>query len=115
MIGRQKIATVTGLLGTLAVIYSGAAPAYADEPKGACTISEQGDIVCIKKSETVHKDKRGRYVVKQKHDCETIERPRFVFPEDHLLNGGSVKAGPVVDCSNKTKLPKGFKPPKFRF
>lgn len=115
MIGRQRIATVSGLLGALAVLYSGAAPAYADDPKGDCTISEQGDIVCIKKSEIVHKDKRGKYVVKQKRDCETIERPRLAYPEGNLLNGGNVKSGPVVGCSNKTDLPKGFKLPKIKF
>ncbi|MET9834866.1 hypothetical protein ABZ078_37570 [Streptomyces sp. NPDC006385] len=115
MIGRQKIATVSGLLGALAVIYGGAAQAHADDHKGACTISAQGDIVCIKKSESIHKDKRRGYVVKQKHDCQTIERPRFTFPEGSLLNGGSTESGPVVDCSNKAKLPKGYKLPKFKF
>lgn len=113
MIGRQKIAAVS-LLGTLAVLYSGATPVYADEPEGACKISAQGDIVCVKKSETIRKDKQGRYVIKQKHDCQTIERPRFVFPDGHLVNSGSVQSGPVVDCSNKAKLPKGFKKPKFK-
>jgi hypothetical protein len=111
MIGRQKMATV-GLLGALAVIYGGAAQAHADEPKGACTISAQGDIVCIKKSESVHKDKRGRYVVKQKHDCQTTERPRFTFPEQSPLSSGSLSSGPVVECSNETKVPKGYKLPK---
>ncbi|WP_244181819.1 hypothetical protein [Streptomyces curacoi] len=112
MTGRQRIAAVSGLLGTLAVIYSGAAQAHADEPKGACKISAQGDIVCIKKSETIRKDKKGRYVIKQKHDCQTIERPRLMLPDDNLVNGKSVHAGPVVDCSNKAKLPKGYKAPK---
>ncbi|MDO0913851.1 hypothetical protein QQM39_24385 [Streptomyces sp. DT2A-34] len=115
MIGRQRIATVSGLIGALAVLYSGAAPAYADDPKGDCTISEQGDIVCVKKSEVIRKDKRGKYVVKQKQDCETIERPRLVYPEGNLLNGGDVRSGPVVECSNKTKLPKGYKLPKIKF
>lgn len=115
MIGRQKIATVSGLLGALAVIYAGAAPAYADdEPKGECTITAQGDIVCVKKSEKFHKNKRG-YVIKQKQDCQITERPRVTFPEETLLNGGSTQSGPVVECSNSAKLPKGFKVPKFRF
>jgi len=115
MIGRQKIATVSGLLGALAVIYSGAAPAYADDPKGACTLTAQGDIVCIKKSEVVHKDKRNGYVLKQKQDCSTVERPRFAGSEGRLLTGGSVKSGPVVECNNTAKLPKGIKIPKFNF
>ncbi|GAA4044457.1 hypothetical protein [Streptomyces shaanxiensis] len=115
MIGRQKIATVSGLLGALAVIYSGAAPAYADDdPKGACTITAQGDIVCIKKSELVRKDKR-KYVVKQAQDCQIVERPRFTFPEQTMLKDGSLRSGPVVECSNRAKLPKGFKVPKFKF
>ncbi|MGN9760754.1 hypothetical protein [Streptomyces sp. SD31] len=115
MIGRQRIATVSGLIGALAVLYSGAAPAYADDPKGDCTISEQGDIVCVKKSEVIRKDKRGKYVVKQKQDCQTIERPRLVYPEGGLLKGGDVNSGPVVECSNKAKLPKGYKLPKIKF
>lgn len=115
MNGRQKIATVSGLLTALAVIYGGAAPAYADgDDKGECTITAQGDIVCIKKSESIRKGKR-RHVVKQAQDCQIIERPRFTFPEETMLNDGSVHSGPVVDCSNRTKLPKGFKTPKFKF
>ncbi|MGF0175058.1 hypothetical protein ACQF36_32690 [Streptomyces sp. Marseille-Q5077] len=116
MIGRQKIATVSGLLGALAVIYSGAAPAYADEdPKGACTITAQGDIVCVKKSEVVRDDKRNGYVVKQKHDCSTTERPRFTLPEGRMAEGGSTTSGPVVECNNRAELPKGVKLPKFDF
>ncbi|MFE7275047.1 hypothetical protein [Streptomyces sp. NPDC057623] len=115
MIGRQKIATVSGLLGALAVIYGGAAPAYADDPKGACTLTAEGDIVCVKKSEVVHRDKRNGYVLKQKQDCSTVERPRVAMPEGHMLNGGSVKSGPVVECNNTAKLPKGIKIPKFHF
>ncbi|MFE5816789.1 hypothetical protein [Streptomyces sp. NPDC056479] len=115
MIGRQKIATVSGLLGALAVIYSGAAPAYADDPKGHCTITAQGDIVCIKKSEVVHKDKRNGYVVQQKQDCSTVERPRFAGSDERLVGGGSVSSGPVVECNNRAELPKGVKLPKFDF
>ncbi|MEU8848658.1 hypothetical protein AB0C70_20985 [Streptomyces sp. NPDC048564] len=116
MIGRQKIATVSGILGALAVIYSGAAPAYADDDsKGACTLTAQGDIVCVKKSEVVRKDKRNGYVVKQKHDCSTTERPRFTLPEDRMLEGGSTTSGPVVECNNRAELPKGVKIPKFDF
>ncbi|MFG2553179.1 hypothetical protein [Streptomyces sp. NPDC048581] len=115
MNGRQKFATVTGLLGALAVIYGGAAPAYADDdPKGECTITAQGDIVCIKKSESIRKDKRG-YVVKQAQDCQVVEHPRFTFPEGAMLNDGSLQSGPVVECSNRAKLPKGYKAPTFKF
>ncbi|MFE0254563.1 hypothetical protein [Streptomyces sp. NPDC059010] len=116
MIGRQKIATVTGLLGALAVIYSGAAaPAYADDDsKGACTITAQGDIVCIKKSEKVIKDKRG-YAIKQAQDCEVTEHPRVAFTDGRLANDESERSGPVVECSNTAKLPKGVKVPTFKF
>jgi hypothetical protein len=114
MIGRQKIAAVSGLIGAIAVLYGGAAPAFADDdPKGACTITNQGDIVCIKKSELIRKGKRA-YVIKQAKDCQIAERPRFTFQDGQMLNDGTVHSGPVVECSNKAKLPKGFKAPKFR-
>ncbi|MFG1670180.1 hypothetical protein [Streptomyces sp. Y7] len=115
MIARQKIATVSGLLGALAALYGAAAPAHADDPKGACTITAQGDIVCVKKSEVVRKDKRNGYIVQQKQDCSTIERPRVIGPEEGMANDGSVKSGPVVECNNRAELPKGMKLPKFDF
>ncbi|MFH0519213.1 hypothetical protein ACHBTE_18835 [Streptomyces sp. M41] len=114
MIGRHKIATVSGFIGALALVYGGAVQAHAEEDKVACTMSAQGDIVCIKKDESIRKDKRG-YVVKQRHDCQTVERPRVTFPEGSLLNDGSTDSGPEVDCSNRAKLPKGYKLPKFKF
>ncbi|MFD5009148.1 hypothetical protein ACF063_16815 [Streptomyces chartreusis] len=115
MIARHKIATVSGLLGALVALYGTAVPAHADDTKGACKITAQGDIVCVKKSEVVHKDKRNGYVLQQKQDCSTVERPRFVGPEEGMKNGGSVQSGPVVECNNRAKLPKGFKLPKFDF
>ncbi|WP_369247477.1 hypothetical protein [Streptomyces sp. R41] len=115
MFSRQKIATVSGLLGSLAVIYVGAAQAYADEPPGDCKSSALGETTCIRKSETVHIDEDGRIVVKQMQDCETTDRPRLVGPDNDLLNTGSTKVGPVVNCSNKAQLPKGFKRPHFDF
>jgi hypothetical protein len=115
MFSRQKIATVSGLLGSLAVIYVGAAQAYADQPPGECKSSALGETTCVRKSETVHIDEDGRFVVKQTQDCETIDRPRLVGPDENLLNTGTTKVGPVVDCSNKVQLPKGFKRPHFEF
>ncbi|WP_247197443.1 hypothetical protein [Streptomyces sp. GESEQ-35] len=115
MIGRQKIATVSGLLGTLAVIYGGAGQAYAEVPARDCKTSAQGDITCVRKSETVRKDKQGGYAIQQKSDCSTIERPRLAFPQSATVNGGSTRIGPVVECSNKIELPKGVKVPKFDF
>ncbi|MBV7699294.1 hypothetical protein KWI83_27845 [Streptomyces sp. TRM70350] len=97
------------------MLYGGATQAYADEPSGVCTLNSQGDIVCIKKSEVVHQDKDGTHVIKQKQNCQTLERPRLVFPDSHLLNGGSTKVGPVVECSNKAEVPKGYKLPELKF
>ncbi|MEU8977828.1 hypothetical protein [Streptomyces sp. NPDC048309] len=116
MFSRQKIATVSGLLGSLAVIYVGAPQAQADDPRGDCKTSAAGETTCIRKSETVHIDEDGRLVVKQTQDCETIDRPRLAGLDDKMLNTpGSTKVGPVVDCSNKVQLPKGFKRPHFEF
>ncbi|MGP4043301.1 hypothetical protein [Streptomyces sp. 2A115] len=115
MFSRQKIATVSGLLGSLAVICVGGAPAYADEPPRDCKTSAAGETTCIRKSEIVHNDKHGRYVVKQTQECSTTYRPHVALPEDKVLNQGSKKIGPVVDCSNTVPLPKGFKRPHFAF
>lgn len=115
MLSRQKIAAVSGLLGGLAVMYVGAAQAYADESPGDCKSSAVGETTCVKKSETVHVDKGGRYVIKQTQDCRTTEQPRVVSPEDEASNTGNTKVGPVVDCTNKAQLPEGFKPPHFEF
>ncbi|WP_274560717.1 hypothetical protein [Streptomyces spiramyceticus] len=113
MFSRQKIATVSGLLGSLAVIYVGAAPAYAGERPGDCKTSAVGETTCISKSEIVHTDKHGRYVIKQTQECSTTFRPRL--PRDNALSTGSKKVGPALDCSNKAQLPKGFKRPHFEF
>ncbi|WP_230396454.1 hypothetical protein [Streptomyces blattellae] len=114
MIGRQKIATISGLVGALAVLYGGAGQVYAAVPSNDCKTSPQGDITCVRKSETVHKGKDGT-VVQQMHDCSTTERPRLAFPQQGMVNSGTMKVGPVVDCSNNAELPKGFKLPKFDF
>ncbi|GHD99113.1 hypothetical protein [Streptomyces alanosinicus] len=104
----QKIATVTGLVGSLAVICVGAAHAHADGPKGDCRTTAQGDTVCVRKSE-VRIDKRGKHILKQAQDCAVIDRPRVVGPDDDLLAGGAKNVGPVVECDNVVKVPKGFK------
>ncbi|MFJ9345782.1 hypothetical protein [Streptomyces sp. NPDC101237] len=118
MLTRQKIATVTGLVGSLAAICVGAghasASAYADGRSGDCKTNAQGDTVCVRKSE-IHSDKDGTHVIKQTQDCTTVDRPGVVYPEDGLLGSGSTSAGPEVDCSNKAELPKGFKKPHFEF
>ncbi|MFB7494541.1 hypothetical protein ACFC09_07500 [Streptomyces sp. NPDC056161] len=106
----RKIATVTGLVGSLAAFCVGAGHAYAYGPSGDCKTAEQGGTVCVHKSET-RTEKGGTHVIKQERDCSTADRPRVVFPDDQLAGGGSASFGQVVDCSNTAKLPKGFKKP----
>jgi hypothetical protein len=113
MFTRQKIATVSGLVGSLAVICVGAAYAHADEPRSECKNTVLGDTICIRKSET-RDDKHGTRAIKQERDCSVSDRPRVVFPDDDLLAGGSKNVGPTVECSNKMYLPKGFKKPQFK-
>ncbi len=115
MLRRQKIATVSGLLGSLAMIYVGAANAYADGPKGECTMNADGDVVCVLKGESVHNDRHGKYYIKQTRDCQTVDRPRLVFPDEGFLNNSATTVGPKVECSNKAKMPKSFKMPRIEF
>ncbi|MEU9476520.1 hypothetical protein [Streptomyces sp. NPDC048191] len=110
----RKIATVSGLVGSLAAFCVGAGHAYADGSSDDCRSTEQGGTVCVHKNET-RTDKGGVHVVKQLLDCSTSDRPRLVFPEDQLLDGGPSGNGQHVDCSNTEKLPKGFKKPHFEF
>ena len=114
MFSRQKIATVSGIIGSLAVICAGVAHAQADESPRDCKTNAAGEITCVHKTESVHKDKRGTFVVKQTQSCSTTARPRLVLPEDGMLNNGSTHVGPVVDCTNKAPTPKGFKRPHIR-
>ncbi|MGV4981898.1 hypothetical protein ACWC0C_07300 [Streptomyces sp. NPDC001709] len=108
MFTRQKVATITGLVGSLALIYAGAAHAHGEGPKGDCKSTASGGVVCIHKSDT-RTNVHGKHVIKQSEDCLTADRQRVIFPDKHMLDGGSVEVGPVVDCSNNVKLPKGFK------
>ena len=114
MFSRQKIATVTGIIGSIAVICAGAAHAQADEIPRGCKTNAAGEIICVHKTQTVHKDKRGTFVVNQTQSCSTTSRPRLVLPEDGMLNSGSTQVGPVMDCSNNAPLPKGFKRPQVK-
>ncbi|MFF7753656.1 hypothetical protein ACFZCP_31495 [Streptomyces sp. NPDC007971] len=115
MFSRQKMATVSGLVGSLAVVCGGAAQAHAGEYPSDCRSTGLWETVCVRKSESLHTDKDGKRVVKQTQDCSTVDRPRVVFPEDSLLGGGSQKVGAVVDCSNRVPLPKGVKVPRPKF
>ncbi|MER6731116.1 hypothetical protein ACWGLF_19235 [Streptomyces puniciscabiei] len=112
MFTRQKVATLSGLVGSLAVICAGAAHAHAGEPGGECRTTATGGVVCMRKSDT-RSDDHGKHVIHQTRDCLTADRSRVVFPDDQLLHGGSEEVGPVLDCSNHVKLPKGFKRPRF--
>jgi hypothetical protein len=111
MVSRQKIATVSGIIGSLALICVGAAHAQAEVIPRDCKTTAAGDITCVHKSQIVHTDKHGTYVVKQTQNCSIASRPRLVLPEDGMLNNGSTHVGPVMDCTNKAPLPKGFKRP----
>ncbi|QOV47736.1 hypothetical protein IPT68_23400 [Streptomyces chromofuscus] len=104
------MATVSGIVGSLAAICVGAGHASADGRSGNCESTVQGGTVCIRKSET-RMDKDGEHVIRQEQECSTTDRPNVVFRDDQLLGGGSAGVGPVVDCSNTAKLPKGFKKP----
>ncbi|MBL1080568.1 hypothetical protein JK359_01020 [Streptomyces actinomycinicus] len=110
MLTSQKFATVTALVGSLAAVCVGAGHAYADTEPGDCKPTAQGGTVCIHKKET-RTDKDGTHLIRQEQDCSTSDRPRVVFPEDGLTEGSSASVGPVVDCSNRAELPKGFKKP----
>ncbi|MGW7420028.1 hypothetical protein ACWGJB_08170 [Streptomyces sp. NPDC054813] len=114
MFTRQKIATVTGLVGSLAAICVGAGHAYADGHSSDCKTNAQGDTVCVRKNE-IHSDKDGTHIIRQTQNCETTDRPSVVYPEDGVLGSGSTSAGPEVDCSNTAELPKGFKKPHIEF
>ncbi|WP_258055468.1 hypothetical protein [Streptomyces sp. Ru62] len=114
MFSLQKIATVSGLVGGLALVCVGAGHAYADAIPGGCKTTEQGGTVCVHKTET-QTDKDGTHTLKQEQNCSTADRPRLVFPEDELTSTGSASVGQVVDCSNRAELPKGFKKPHIEF
>ncbi|MFD7342314.1 hypothetical protein [Streptomyces violascens] len=118
MFSRQKIATVSGLIGSLAVICVGATQAHAEppKPKGECKTSAAGETTCIHKSETVHIDKKnGSYSIKQTQECSTTDRPNLLMPGDTQVNQETMQVGPTVGCSNNAKLPKGVKVPHFEF
>lgn len=112
MFSRKKMAAVSGLVGSIAVIYVGGAQAYAADSSGDCKTTAAGETTCVHKSEVVHKDKRGTFVVKQDQKCSTTYRPQLVLTDDEMLTRpGTTEVGPKVECSNTTPVPKGFKRP----
>ncbi|MFG2604821.1 hypothetical protein ACGFT2_14920 [Streptomyces sp. NPDC048514] len=110
MFSAKKTAAVGALVTGLAAIIVGTGHAYADGKSGGCENTAQGDVVCVKKSET-YIDKDGTHIVDQQQDCSTIDRPHVVFNDDPVLEGESTSRGGVVECSNTAKLPDGFKKP----
>ncbi|MFS4096414.1 hypothetical protein [Streptomyces sp. AF1A] len=110
----RKIATVSGLVGTLAALCAGAGHAYADGALGECRTSEQGGTVCVHKSES-HLDKGRLHIIKQAQDCSTSDHPHVVFSKDRSADDEAADAGQSVDCSNTVKLPKGFRKPDLDF
>jgi hypothetical protein len=112
MFSRKKIAAVSGLVGSIAVLYVGGAQAYADDSSGDCKTTAAGETTCVHTSEVVHKNKRGTFVVKQDQKCSTTYRPQLVLADDEMLTRpGTTEVGPKVECSNTTPVPKGVKPP----
>ncbi|MFJ6750265.1 MULTISPECIES: hypothetical protein [unclassified Streptomyces] len=111
MFSRKKIAAVTALLGGLAVTGAVAPQTYAADTKGHCSRGVPGSKVCAHKSETVYTTKGGKVVVKQSQKCSTDSRQRVEWPEAGLLNRGTTKIGPEMNCSNKVPPIKGFKRP----
>ena len=109
MLSRRTVATVSGLLGSLAVLYVGGAQAHADQPPGDCRTSAEGETTCVHKSEVVRKGKHGTFIVKQDQACSTAARPRLVLPDEETMGTGTTEVGPKVDCSNTAPLPKGLK------
>ncbi|MGW0737045.1 hypothetical protein [Streptomyces sp. NPDC002851] len=77
--------------------------------------SAMSETTCMRQSKTVHTDKHGRYVIKQTQECATTSRPHLPLPNDNALSTGAKKIEPIMDCSNKVQLPKGFKRPHFAF
>ncbi|MBG0852832.1 hypothetical protein I2W78_13520 [Streptomyces spinoverrucosus] len=108
----QKIAAISGIVGSLAALCVGAGHAYADGHLGDCESTAQGGTVCIRKSET-RIDKGREHILRQEQQCSTADRPNVVFKDEQLLTDASV-GGSVVDCSNTAKLPEGVKP-RFDF
>ncbi|MDX2592857.1 MULTISPECIES: hypothetical protein [Streptomyces] len=109
MFSPRKTAAAAFAAGLAAVIV-GTGHAYAGGTPDDCNNTVQGDVVCVKKSETFT-DKDGTHVVKQEQDCSTTDRPHVVFQDGDVLGGESAKGGAVVECSNTATLPKGFKKP----
>ncbi|MEU1704169.1 hypothetical protein ABZ478_02035 [Streptomyces sp. NPDC005706] len=114
MFNAQKIATVTGLVGSLAVLCLGAGQASAGGLPSGCGSAAESGAVCVQKNDS-HVDKDGTHVIQQNQGCSSVDRPNVMFPADEASGKGSVSTGQDIDCSNKAELPKGFKKPHVDF
>ncbi|MEV7241763.1 hypothetical protein AB0N92_11015 [Streptomyces sp. NPDC093248] len=114
MFSARKIATASGLAGSLAALCLGAGQAHAAGLPGGCQSTAQGGTVCVQKNDS-RVDKDGTHVIQQKQDCSTVDRPNVIFSGGEATGEESASTGQVVDCSNTAKLPKGFKKPHFDF
>ncbi|TJZ42825.1 hypothetical protein FCH28_33580 [Streptomyces piniterrae] len=115
MFSGKKLVVVSGILGGLAVTFAGATTqAYAGGDSNGCRHTAQGNTICEDKSESVYRTKGGKHVIKQNKSCETVSRHHVVWPHSEFLGGGYTKVGPVVDCSNDARLPRGFKMPHIK-
>lgn len=111
MFSSPKTAAAAAFVAGLAAIVVGAAHAYADAAPEDCSSTAQGDVVCVRKSDT-HVDKDGTHVLKQEQSCETTDRPHVIFRDEAVPAGESAAGdGSVAECSNTARLPEGFKKP----
>ncbi|WP_250403299.1 hypothetical protein [Streptomyces cellostaticus] len=114
MFTTQRIATVSGLVGSVAALCLGAGQAHAHGLPGGCHGTAPGGTVCVQENDS-HVDKDGTHVLRQKQDCSTVDRPHVVFSADEITGEESASTGQVVDCSNRAELPKGFRKPHIGF
>ncbi|MEU1461486.1 hypothetical protein ABZ467_12485 [Streptomyces sp. NPDC005727] len=114
MFTAQKMATVSGLVGSLAALCLGAGQAHASGLPGGCQSTAQGGTVCVQKNDS-RVDKDGTHIIQQKQDCSPADRPHVMFSEGAVTGEESASTGQVVDCSNTAQLPKGFKKPHVDF
>ncbi|MFI9047565.1 hypothetical protein [Streptomyces sp. NPDC053427] len=108
MFSRKKIAAASGLLGGLVMICAGATQAYAGGSAGTCIRDTQGNITCMQRNNGYTSDD-GKYVVHQAQDC--LATKPLSWPADGLLNKGSTRIGPAVNCSNAAPSTDAFEPP----
>ncbi|MCQ4080315.1 hypothetical protein NGB36_06815 [Streptomyces sp. RB6PN25] len=124
MFSRNKIAAVLGLLGGLSMTCVGVAQAHGKGPSNGCKRDGQGNVTCVRKSQTIYTTKDGKHIVvkvKQTQNCSTASRHRLLWPGINI--GGTATStteiGPKMSCSNNlprnnnASLPDGLTLPSF--